>query len=513
MIISTSKMEDPGGEGEALERSDDDDDSLSEEGKHEEEEAEDEDGEEEDVGAGAKDEERRLLDELEGLEEAEEEEYSGPLLAEEEDDDNEADEVPGEQDDPDDADEDMDDAEQELPHSYEEAEEEAADGEPSRHEEEEDGDNDDTRQGVLDFLTQPPELDAGSLEEQIEFSNQLKQFFASRCMDYRPPKFYGENLNLLKLWRTVIRLGAYDYVTANKLWRQVGGTFKPPKKCTTVSWSFRVFYEKSLLEYERYMLHGTGYSSGQHNSDLPDTAEGSSGAGQSGPSQPSGRARRDAAVRAMQGWHSQKILENEDGEPANTKDRSSVPSSSREKQAVTGLRKRRNFPMPERSLKAAQLTNGARAHMVDDTAVRDENGKYGFQLGNSAQRKQTFKQKSTKQVIKSSNHNHSSGADIRVADEGPEADWVKINVHKTVDCFEVYALVPGLLQEELRIQCEPGGLLVIIGEPEKLNNPWGVTPFKKVIKLPSPIDANSTSAVITLHGQLFVRVPYGESQS
>ena len=28
--------------------------------------------------------------------------------------------------------------------------------------------------------------------------------------------------------------------------------------------------------------------------------------------QPQGRARRDAALRAMQGWHSQKIIENED---------------------------------------------------------------------------------------------------------------------------------------------------------------------------------------------------------
>ncbi|KAI5079838.1 hypothetical protein GOP47_0005317 [Adiantum capillus-veneris] len=510
MIISTSNMEDHGGEGEALERSDDDDDTLSEEGKHDEVEDEEEDEEEEeDVGAGAKDEERRLLDELEGLEEAEEEEYSGPLLAEEEDDDNEADDVRGEQDDRD-VDEDVDDAEQELEHAYNA---EAADVEPSRHEEEDDGDIDDTRQGVLDFLTQPPELDAGTPEEQAEFSRELKHFFASRCMDYRPPKFYGENLNLLKLWRTVIRLGAYDYVTANKLWRQVGETFKPPKKCTTVSWSFRIFYEKSLLEYERHMLRGTGYSSDQRNRDCPGTAEGSSGAGHSGPSQPPGRARRDAAVRAMQGWHSQKILENEDADPANSKERSSVPSSSREKQAITGLRKRRNFSIPERSLKAARLTNGPRAHMADDAATRDENGNFGYQLHNSAQRKQTFKQNPTKQVLKSSNHNHANGADIRVADEGPEADWVKINVHKTVDCFEVYALVPGLLQEELRIQCEPGGLLVIIGEPEKLNNPWGVTPFKKVIKLPSPIDANSTSAVITLHGQLFVRVPYGESPS
>jgi len=65
--------------------------------------------------------------------------------------------------------------------------------------------------------------------------------------------------------------------------------------------------------------------------------------------------------------------------------------------------------------------------------------------------------------------------DTSVIDIGPPADWVKINVQKTVslscvwieynlfnyviyssrescvqkDCFEVYALVPGLLREEV----------------------------------------------------------------
>eukprot|EP00897_Mesotaenium_endlicherianum_P005267 jgi/Mesen1/4769/ME000242S03942 len=75
------------------------------------------------------------------------------------------------------------------------------------------------------------------------------------------------------------------------------------------------------------------------------------------------------------------------------------------------------------------------------------------------------------------------------------------------DCFEVYALVPGLLREEVRVQCEGGGKLVIAGEPEQPDNPWGVTPFKKVILLPSSINAHETSAVVTLHGQLYVRAP------
>lgn len=37
-----------------------------------------------------------------------------------------------------------------------------------------------------------------------------------------------------------------------------------------------------------------------------------------------------------------------------------------------------------------------------------------------------------------------------------------------------------ILCEQVRIQCEPGGRLVIAGMPEDPENPWGVTPFRKV---------------------------------
>lgn len=95
-----------------------------------------------------------------------------------------------------------------------------------------------------------------------------------------------------------------------------------------------------------------------------------------------------------------------------------------------------------------------------------------------------------------------------VVDVGPPADWVKINVRETKDCFEVYALVPGLLREEVRVQSDPAGRLVITGQPEQPDNPWGITAFKKVVSLPARIDPLQTSAVVSLHGRLFVRVPF-----
>ncbi|KAI3717418.1 hypothetical protein L1987_69020 [Smallanthus sonchifolius] len=316
-----------------------------------------------------------------------------------------------------------------------------------------------TLENQKSFLLEPDtavEDESGSEEEQVTFMKELETFHKERCLEFKPPRFYGEPLNCLKLWRSVIRHGGYEQVTSGKVWRQVGESFNPPKTCTTVSWTFRCFYEKALLEYEKYKMS---------NGDLPFTdasfGEPASGAKQISVNQTpgSGRARRDAAARAMQGWHSQRLLGNgEVGDPI-IKDKTPSTTIKREKQGI-GLLKRKKPSPVERAVKLARM-------------------------------------KSSKQQL-----------DPAVVDVGFPADWVKINVQRTKDCFEVYALVPGLLREEVRVQSDPAGRLVISGQPEQLDNPWGVSSFKKVVSLPSRIDPHQTSAVVTLHGQLFVRVPF-----
>ncbi|KAL0904758.1 hypothetical protein M5K25_026907 [Dendrobium thyrsiflorum] len=300
--------------------------------------------------------------------------------------------------------------------------------------------------------------DSGTEEEQVTFMKELEIFFKDRSLEFKPPKFYGEGLNCLKLWRAVTRLGGYDQVTSCKLWRQVGESFKPPKTCTTVSWSFRCFYEKALLEYEKYKVRTGELQVPISSFAGPMSAENQAGGNQaSGP----GRARRDAAARAMQGWHSQRLLGNgEVGDPV-IKDKVPISLIKREKHLKSiGAFKRKKSSSMERAAKIAHSKN-----------VKPQ-------------------------------------ADLMVVDVGSPADWVKINVRTTKDCFEVYALVPGLLREEVHVQSDPAGRLIISGEPEQPDNPWGVTPFKKVITLPSRIDPHQTSAVVTLHGQLFVRAPF-----
>ncbi|CAN4121280.1 unnamed protein product [Withania somnifera] len=298
--------------------------------------------------------------------------------------------------------------------------------------------------------------DDGSPEDQAAFMRELESFYRERAMEFKPPRFYGNPLNCLKLWRSVIRLGGYDRVTGSKLWRQVGESFNPPKTCTTVSWTFRIFYEKALLEYERHKTQ-----SGKLRlpiAALPEAGVDNEGNGNQTPG--SGRARRDAAARAMQGWHEQRLLGcGEVGEPI-MKDKNA-----------------NHTPKREKNLKSIGSIKHKRPNEVDHPS-------------------KMTRTETSKQLV------------TTVVDLGPPADWVKINVRETKDCFEIYALVPGLLREEVRIQSDPAGRLVITGQPEQFDNPWGITAFKKVVSLPARIDPLQTSAVVSLHGRLFVRVPF-----
>lgn len=299
--------------------------------------------------------------------------------------------------------------------------------------------------------------EAGTPEERAAFMKELESFYKDRSLEFKPPKFYGEPLNCLKLWRAVIKLGGYEVVTASKLWRQVGESFHPPKTCTTVSWTFRIFYEKALLEYEKYKRENGEIQLPA--SSLPHASgeKESSGFLALG----SGRARRDAAARAMQGWHAQRSVGyGEITEPI-VKEKIMGSASKRERHLKSiGLQKQK---MPI----SAEL----------DKSAHD------------------------KQLI------------TEIVDVGTPADWVKINVRETQDCFEVYALVPGLLREEVRVQSDPAGRVVITGQPEQVDNPWGITPFKKVVNLPSRIDPLLTTAVVSLHGRLLVRVPFEQGSA
>ncbi|CAN8235130.1 unnamed protein product [Cochlearia groenlandica] len=134
------------------------------------------------------------------------------------------------------------------------------------------------------------------------------------------------------------------------------------------------------------------------------------------------RARRAAASRAMQGWHTQLLSGNgEVNDPAN-KDKNIVLHQKREKQTGT-------------TIVSSGLLKCKRPLSTDN--------------GDGA--------KTVIQVSKTM-------LDVTVADVGPPDDWAKINVHRKV-----------------RVQSIPAERLLISGESENPKNPWGATLFKKVV--------------------------------
>ncbi|XP_018491482.2 AT-rich interactive domain-containing protein 6 [Raphanus sativus] len=288
--------------------------------------------------------------------------------------------------------------------------------------------------------------DAGTPEEQQAFLRELDTFHRENLLDYKPLKFYQKPLNTLKLWRAVIKLGGHEVVTTSKLWRQVGESFNPPKTCTTISYTFRNFYEKALLEYEKHLRKNGDLNLPGPTLNLSPSLDkevmGHQGSG-------SGRARRDSAARAMQGWQAHRL--DDSGEDMGL---NSTPKH----------KKLKNIGLPK-----------PRTPNSMDLVVSQE---------------------AEKQSV----------ADV--IDDGPLADWVKITVKETRESFEVFALVPGLLRNEIRIQSDPAGRLIIIGEPEQLDNPWGITPFKKIVVLPARIDPHHTNAIMSMHGRLFIRAQY-----
>ncbi|THF95405.1 hypothetical protein TEA_026537 [Camellia sinensis var. sinensis] len=372
---------------------------------------------------------------------------------------------------------------------------------------------DDTRETSKNGLNESKmaeDDESGTAEDQAAFMKELESFYRERAMEFKPPRFYGQPLNCLKLWRAVTKLGGYDRlclikrgdsvykalaearseiarslfslyeiyglttIDINKkhsvcakaavaYWLNTCMAFKNGRwnrTCTTVSWTFRIFYEKALLEYERQKSQSGELQLAVAALPEPLSVENEANGSQA---QGSGRARRDAAARAMQGWHVQRLFGyGEVGEPI-IKDKNF-----------------NNMPKREKSLKSIGSVKNKRPTELEYPV--------------KAARTETAKQLMT-----------------HVADIGPPADWVKINVRETKDCFEVYALVPGLLREEVRVQSDPAGRLVITGQPEQPDNPWGITAFKKVVSLPARIDPLQTSAIVSLHGRLYVRVPFEQS--
>ncbi|KAL6755080.1 hypothetical protein V8C86DRAFT_2684172 [Haematococcus lacustris] len=81
--------------------------------------------------------------------------------------------------------------------------------------------------------------------------------------------------------------------------------------------------------------------------------------------------------------------------------------------------------------------------------------------------------------------------------------------------FELLMLAPGFTQEEVAVRAWDEGLLLVHASPlDPIQAElWSMQAIHTLIKLPSRIKARSAQALMTLHGQLYVRVDVGDSNS
>ncbi|KAG5571917.1 hypothetical protein H5410_061683 [Solanum commersonii] len=265
----------------------------------------------------------------------------------------------------------------------------------------------------------------GFPEDQATFLGKLGTFYPKKAMEFKPPRFYGHQLNRLKLWRSVIRLGGYD--------QDLHYCF------LDIS-----FYEKFILQYERHRTQNRELQ-------LPIAPPPPDSSGSGLQIFALGRAVRDLAARCRLGWQEQHLLGYGEVVEPIVKDRNANNTPKRAKclknisctPAVFITQKKKST----RNFNSISLSLSIFGSFISDVKI---------------------------------NCFASARLDVQVVDVGPPDDWVKINVREINDSFEVYALVPGLLRDEVRVQSDPAGRLVITVQPNQLDNLWGVTGFKKV---------------------------------
>ncbi|KAK9840545.1 hypothetical protein WJX81_000532 [Elliptochloris bilobata] len=75
----------------------------------------------------------------------------------------------------------------------------------------------------------------------------------------KPPRMASRLLDLQQLYRNVTSLGGCAKVTAEKKWREAGGSFHFPGTITSVSYTLRHKYQQFLWDYEQmYFWRNTG---------------------------------------------------------------------------------------------------------------------------------------------------------------------------------------------------------------------------------------------------------------
>ncbi|GLI67930.1 hypothetical protein VaNZ11_012257, partial [Volvox africanus] len=74
--------------------------------------------------------------------------------------------------------------------------------------------------------------------------------------------------------------------------------------------------------------------------------------------------------------------------------------------------------------------------------------------------------------------------------------------------YEIFCLVPGYQIDEVSVRAYDSGKLIIRAQPHDIERAglWGISPLCHIVQLPRAVRAESAQALMTLHGQLYIRV-------
>lgn len=96
-----------------------------------------------------------------------------------------------------------------------------------------------------------------NFQKSEEFKKKLMAFMSENGYDsFKVPQIAGRELDLYKLYTSVIRRGGYERVSTLKLWREIVNEFKLPESCTSASFTLRTHYQKYLFAYEHKYFFG-----------------------------------------------------------------------------------------------------------------------------------------------------------------------------------------------------------------------------------------------------------------
>lgn len=94
-------------------------------------------------------------------------------------------------------------------------------------------------------------------DDENRFRQVLREFWGTKGINQmKIPQIGGQQLDLLKLYKSVCQRGGGQAVSNKKLWKEIVDEFGLPSSCTSASYTLKNHYQKYLLAYQQKYFFG-----------------------------------------------------------------------------------------------------------------------------------------------------------------------------------------------------------------------------------------------------------------